>query len=72
MRKLINSDDISEAFAQYRRELEDQFKSFPRDLILEQKLQVVDQLQLRINLLCRNGLRVVEGGKSKGESNGLD
>lgn len=47
----------------YRRQLEQDLISHPRDLALHHRIDAVKNIEMRIKLLSRGGMRVIEGGK---------
>jgi hypothetical protein len=63
MRDLLRRSDVLEVLADYRRQIERDIADYPRDLALHNRLSAVRDMENRIKLLCRGGLRVIEGGK---------
>lgn len=63
MSNLIKLCDVQEILDMYRKELQAQQKSFPKDLAVHYRISAVNDIELRLKLLRRNGLKVIEGGK---------
>jgi hypothetical protein len=63
MSNLIKLCDVQEILDMYRKELQTQQKSFPKDLAVHYRISAVNDIELRLKLLRRNGLKVIEGGK---------
>jgi len=51
-----------EVLANYRRQIEQDLVDHPRDLALHHRIAAVRDMENRIKLLSRGGLRVIEGG----------
>lgn len=63
MRDLIHRSDVESILNQYKQELESLAKSFPKDLAIHYRMSAVKDIELRLRLLCRGGLKIIEGGK---------
>jgi hypothetical protein len=62
MRDLLRRSDVLEVLGDYRRKIERDLIDHPRDLALHHRLSAAREMENRIKLLSRGGLRVIEGG----------
>lgn len=58
-RELLHKKDVLQAFEEYRQYLIQESAAFPKDLQLQLKLSVVTDLENRVKLLSRGGLRLI-------------
>jgi hypothetical protein len=60
MRDLLRRGDVMSVIDDYRRELERSLRDHPRDLAIHHRLGALKDLENRIKLLSRGGLRVID------------
>lgn len=65
-RENLPISEVFEAIEQYRSEIQDEMRSRPWDQHLHTKLATVGNVESRLRLLSRGGIRIIQGGRQEG------
>jgi len=60
MRDLLRRGDVMSVIEDFRRELERSLEDHPRDLAIHHRIGALKDVENRIKLLSRGGLRVID------------
>jgi len=68
MRELLRRTDVINALQEYRNELLAAQSKAPKDLAWDHKLHALYEIDLRIRMLFAGGLKVINGGLNRKET----